>query len=113
MINKRQVTIGVAIILSMVALSAVVAHAASMPDTYTPLSGLTMPNGTEIKVTLSDYAGYLSTMYKMGIGVAITMGFVYFLYAGYEYIGSDYITSKKDANKKMQNAAIGVLNLKI
>jgi hypothetical protein len=77
--------------------------------TYQTLSGITDPQGNPLLEATTTLPFTLTRLYQFGIGLAFTLGFLSFLYAGWEYIGSDLITKKEDGRKRMKNAAIGII----
>ncbi len=77
------------------------------PIPYEPLSGITKPNGDKA-FDHATFTNYLTEAYKIGMGVVFTFAFLSFLYAGWEYVGSEFITDKKDARNRMVNAFIGI-----
>lgn len=77
--------------------------------TYQPLSGITDPQGNALLDATTTLPFTLTRLYQFGIGLVFTLGFLMFLYAGWEYIGSDLITKKEDGRKRMTHAVIGII----
>ena len=78
----------------------------SSADCYQQLSPIQDPNGGPVKT--DNFPAYLQAIYRIGIGACFVLGVIMFTWAGIEYILSEAMNTKKDAQNRMQNALIGL-----
>ncbi len=77
--------------------------------TYQPLSNITDPQGGPLLDGASTLPLTFTRLYQLGIGVVFTFAFLSFLYAGWQYIGSDVITDKAKGKTRLKETMYGVL----
>jgi hypothetical protein len=74
---------------------------------YQQLAPITDP-GTKQPINTSSFPGYLQSAYRIGIGACFVLGVIMFTWAGIEYIVSESMNTKTEANKRMIAALTGL-----
>lgn len=73
--------------------------------TYIPLEPLP---GDETGASASDLPTYLTTLFRIILGVAALIAVIQITYGGFEYMGSSLITSKEEGKERIKEALIGL-----
>lgn len=73
-------------------------------QTLEPISGFVGTN-----VNTGDLSGYLNSMFKLGIALAVGLAVVMIILGGIQYMSTDAIGKKEDGKKRITAAIVGLL----
>ena len=69
-----------------------------------PLPGVELNGGNNL-------SGYLSALFRIGIGVAAVLAVIMIMIGGFQYMGSDSVTSKSEGRERITGAILGLMLL--
>src|SRR3989344_4644405 len=69
-----------------------------------PLPGVELNGGNNL-------SGYLSALFRIGIGVAAVLAVLMIMIGGFQYMGSDSVTSKSEGRERITGAILGLMLL--